>query len=186
MTASSNLTTLELDNFDHSRRAWMGAVEADPRYGRFSVEEAEATFTSAGFARVPQEEFAWGDTVPGTDWPCACFDRSGVWVAAHRLGYEVFAPGDGSLMSSFPDAELAIRFVRAFEREAELMAADGFSDEEFGRVQSLASEIMQAALREAEETRERLRWWLGLEDQGGDDAGPASGSISDGRIGWSN
>jgi hypothetical protein len=85
-----------------------------------------------------------------------------------------------------PNARLAIRLVEELERDAELMAADCLNDEQFDRAQSLSAKIMCTALREAEETCERLRWWLGLEDQDADDAGPASGSTSHGRVGWSN
>jgi hypothetical protein len=184
MTASSNLTTLELDNFDRSRRDWMAAVEADPHYSKFSVDEAEAEFRRAGFSRVAKDDYAWEDVLPGTDWPCACFDRSGVSVIAHRLGCSVFAPGDGGQIASLPNARLAIRLVEELEREAELMAADCLNDEQFNRVQSLSAKIMCAALREAEETRTRLRWWMGLEDE--DDAGQGSGSTSHGRVGRSS
>jgi hypothetical protein len=150
---------------------WVAAVEADPRYARFSIAEAEATFAAAGFARVPKEDFAWGDTLSGTDWPCACFDRNGVWVAAHRLGCSVFAPGDGNPMASFPDAGLAIRFVWVLERDAELMAADGFSDEQFYRVQAMAAAVTGQALEEAEGTVRRLRDWMGLDGEGVDAPG---------------
>jgi hypothetical protein len=165
MTSDDEVGKLEHDAFGPTTSEWMAAVEADPRYSRFSVEAAQATFTGAGFARVPKEDYAWGDTLPGTDWPCAGFERNRVRVVGHRLGYEIFAPGDGSLMACFPDAELAIRFVQAFEQEPELMAADRFSDAQFDRVQALAGQVFEAVLREAEETRKRRRnWRLGLED----------------------
>jgi hypothetical protein len=175
MTSDAEAGNLERDTFLDSRSGWMAAVEADPRYSRFSVDQAQATFTSAGFARVAKEHYAWGDTLPGTDWPCACFERNRVTVVGHRLAYEVFAPGDGSPMACFPDAELAIRFVRAFEQEPELMTADRFSDEQFNRVQTLAAQVFDEALREVEETRKRLRDWAGLEDE---EDGAASAAAS--------
>jgi hypothetical protein len=164
MTSDAEAGNLERDTFDRSRSGWMAAVEADPRYGRFSVDQAQATFASAGFARVPKELCPWGGKLPGTDWPCVSFERNRVLVVGHRLAYEVFAPGDGSPMACVPDAELAIRFVRAFEQDAELMAADRFSDAQFNRVQTLATQVLDEALHEVEETRKRLRDWAGLED----------------------
>jgi hypothetical protein len=69
-------------------------------------------------------------------------------------------------MACFPDAGLAIRFVRAFERDAELVAADGFSDAQFDRVQAMAAAVTDQALEEAEETVRRLRDWMGLDGEG--------------------
>lgn len=100
-------------------------------------------------------------------------ERNGIIVEGDPDGYDVFAPGDGSLVACFPDAELAIRFVEAFEQEPDLVAADAFDDDQFDRVQIIAGTVFAEALDEIETARQRLREWVGLEDS--DDAGPDTG-----------
>jgi len=172
MMGDAEAGKMEHDTLGRAVNKWMAIVTTDPCCNRFSVDEAQATFASAEFVRVPKERYLWGDQLPGTNWPCACFERHGVTVVGHPLGYEVFAPGDGSLLACFPDAALAIRFVRVFEQEPELMAADGFSDEQFDRVQDLAHTLTMQALHEAktEARAKELREWMGLDEEDG--AGP--------------
>lgn len=144
------------------------AAKADPSYARFSVKEAQATFRRAGFKRIPKERWAWGDQMPGTGGPAACFVRNGVAVIAHGLGFEVYALGNGApLVASFPEAEMAIRFVRALKQDTELMAAKELSDQQFERVQLLAGQVFDEFKQELEDVLARLREWEGSDAQDG-------------------
>jgi hypothetical protein len=154
---------------------WYATEDAQYRYRKFALAAVRATFASAGFTQIPEARCPWDGKLPGTSWPCIFFERNGVRVAAHPLSYEVFAPGDGVAVTSFPDAQLAIRFVQAFEQDTELMAADELSDEQLTRAQALAHPLMVQALRDAERDLAWVRMWMGLEALNGA-AGPASGS----------
>jgi hypothetical protein len=169
MTDDAEAGRLEYDTLDRTVNEWMAIVATDPPCNRFSVDEAPATFASAGFVRVPKKRSPWGDQLPGTNRPCARFERHGVPVLGLPLGHEVVAPGDGSLLTCFPDAERAIRFVRAFGREPEPMAADGFGAERFGRGQGLARALLVQVLHEAkaEARATELRAWMGPEAANG-------------------
>lgn len=121
----------------------------------FSLDAARAEFLQAGFREIAVETETW----QGSELVYLIVERNGVPVQASCFGCDVFAPGNGHLMACVPGAATAIRFVGAFEQEADLMAAAELDDEQFNRVQELAGRIIRETLAELEARLERIREW---------------------------